>query len=253
MHPLFAAQQFANFTLEDINGDRIDSENLLDKKAIVIDFWATWCSPCKKALPALSHLTEKYKDDIYVVCISIDKARDKDKAISMVKSKKYSFITLFDPSKKVAGMMNVTSIPRTYIIDQNRQIMYDHSGYTQGDEHELETELRKIIYKDISADEAEALYPEDMRPELVNYVEPLYPELALQEKVETDIVLDFEILEDGSIGQVCFVTECADSTYGFEQAVMDAVEEWKFSPVQTDDTTLKARFLYPIKFRMENE
>jgi len=251
--PVFGAEQFPEFTLEDMQGDLIDSEDLTDKKAVLIDFWASWCGPCKKALPVLSDLAEKYEDDIYVVCISTDKARDINKAISLVKSKRYDFITLFDPKRALPSMLNITSIPRTFILNNDFQIVYDHTGYTQGDEHELETELRKIIYKDISADEAEVLFPEVTRPELVSYVEPPYPETDLENQMETEIVLDLEIFEDGTVGQVCFVTECADTTYGFERSIIEAVQEWKFAPVKTDDETVKARFLYPIRFQLETE
>ncbi len=251
--PLFAAEPFPEFTLEDINGDQFDSADLMNRKAIIVDFWASWCGPCKKELPALNELAERYEDEIYVVCISTDKARDIDDAISLVKSKHYNFITLFDPNREISSTLNVTSIPQTFILNDNFGIVYHHIGYKQGDEHGLETELRKIIYKDISADEAEALYPETTRPNLVSYVEPLYPEAALKDQMEADIVLDLEILEDGSVGQVCFVTECADTTYGFEKSVIQAVEEWKFEPVKTDDETVKARFLYPIRFQLEKQ
>ncbi len=249
----FALDTMPNFTLEDINGDQVDSEELLSKKAVIIDFWAKWCGPCKKAFPHLSDLQEKYEDLVNVVCITIDKARDGDKAKSFVKSRKFEFITLFDPNKDVSKLFNVNTIPRTFIINENGEIVYRHEGYTQGDEHELETELRKVIFKDITIDELNELFPPEELPEPIKYVSPVYPEKAYDDKVEADIILDLEIMEDGTVRQVCLISACKDTTCGFEKSAIDAVQEWTFEPVTVDEEPVKARFLYPIRFKIEKQ
>ena len=250
---VFAVDTMPNFTLEDINGDQIDSEELLNKKAVVVDFWAKWCGPCKKALPHLSDLQEKYEDHVNVVCITIDKARDGDKARSFVKSKKFEFITLFDPNKDVSKLFNVNTIPRTFIIDQNGVIVYKHEGYTQGDEHELESELRKVMYKDISIDELKGLFPNKELPEPIIYVAPVYPEKAHTDKIEADIILDLEIMEDGSVGQIFLISASIDTTRGFEKSALDAVQQWVFESVTIDEEPVKTRLLYPIRFRIEKQ
>ena len=247
----FAFDTLPEFTLEDINGGQISSEELLNKKAVIIDFWAKWCTPCKKALPHLSDLQEEYANLANVVCITIDKARDKDKAKSFVKSKGYDFITLFDPNKSVSDMLNVSSIPRTFIVNGNGEIVYKHEGYTQGDEYELEAELRKIIYKDITIAELNELFQPEELPELITYVAPVYPEKAHDEEVQTDIILDLEILEDGTVGDVSIISAYKDNTYGFEKAAVDAVRQWTFEPITVDEKAVKARFLYPIQYRIE--
>jgi TonB family protein len=248
---VFALDTMPDFTLEDINGDQVDSEELMQKKAVIIDFWAKWCGPCKKALPHLSDLQEKYEDLASVVCITIDKARDGDKAKSFVKSRKFEFITLFDPNKDVCKLFNVNTIPRTFIINENGEIVYKHEGYTQGNENELEAELRKIIYKNITIDELSELLSLEELPEPTTYIAPIYPEKAHDDKVEADIILDIEIMEDGTVGQVCLISASKDTTYGFERAAINAVEQWTFEPVTVDEEAVKVRFLYPIRFRIE--
>ena len=250
---VLALDTMPNFTLEDINGDQIGSDELLSKKAVIVDFWAKWCGPCKKALPHLSDLQEKYKDLVDVVCISTDKARDGDKAKSFVKSRNFKFITLFDPNKDVCKLFNVNTIPRTFIINENGEIVYRHEGYTQGDEHELETELRKVIYKDITISELNELFPPEELPEPINYMSPVYPEKAYDDKVEADIILDLEVMEDGTVGQIVLISSCKDTTYSFEKAAIEAVQEWTFEPVIVDEEAVKARFLYPIRFRIEKQ
>ena len=250
---VFALDTMPDFTLEDIKGDQVNFQELLNKKAVIIDFWAKWCSPCKKAFPHLSDLQEKYKDLVNVVCISTDKARDADKVKSFVKSKNFEFITLLDPNKNVTKLFNINTIPRTFIINENGEIVYRHEGYIQGDEHELETELRKVIYKDITIEELNELFPPEELPERITYVLPVYPEKAYDDKVEADIILDLVIMEDGTVGQVCLISACKDTTYGFEEFAIDAVQGWTFEPVTIDEEPVEARFLYPIRFRIEKQ
>jgi len=247
----FALDTMPNFTLEDINGDQVNSEELLNKKAVIIDFWAKWCTPCKKALPHLSDLQEEYANLANVVCITIDKARDKDKAKSFVKSKRYDFITLFDPNKSVSDMLNVSTIPRTFIVNGNGEIVFKHEGYTQGDEYELEAELRKVIYKDITIKELEGIFPPEELPEPTTYIIPKYPEKAHDEEIQTDIILDIEILEDGTVGDVNIISACKDPAHGFENAAVDAARQWIFKPIMVDNVAVKRRVLYPVRFRIE--
>ena len=248
---VYALDNMPDFTLEDINGDQVNSEELLNKKAVIIDFWAKWCTPCKKALPHLSDLQEEYANLANVVCITIDKARDKDKAKSFVKSKGYDFITLFDPNKSVSDMLNVNSIPRTFIVNENGEIVYMHEGYTQGDEYELEAELRKVIYKDITIKELDEIFPSEELPEPTTYIIPEYPGKALDEEIQADIILDLEILEDGTVGDVCIISACKDPVLGFENAAIDAARQWKFEPITVESVAVKTRFLYPVRFRTE--
>jgi len=76
-------------------------------------------------------------------------------------------------------------------------------------------------------------------------------EKAHDEEVQTDIILDLEILEDGTVGDVSIISAYKDNTYGFEKAAVDAVRQWTFEPITVDEKAVKARFLYPIKYRIE--
>jgi len=250
---VYALDTMPDFILEDINGDQVNSQELLNKKAVIIDFWAKGCVPCRKALTHLSDLQEKYKELVNVVCISTDKARDTDKVKSFVKSKNFEFITLLDPNKNVTKLFNISTIPRTFIINENSEIVYRHEGYTQGDEHELETELRKVIYKDITLDELNEMFPPEELPEPITYISPVYPENAHYNKVEADIILDLEIKEDGTVDQICLISAYKDPTFGFEKAAIDAVQQWTFEPITVNEKAVKARFLYPIRFIIEKE
>ncbi|MBN2830115.1 MAG: TlpA family protein disulfide reductase, partial [Candidatus Cloacimonetes bacterium] len=111
---LFAEKKFTNFKLEDINSKIVTLDTLLKDGPLIIDFWASWCDPCKKALPHLQELDKKY-EGIRVVAISIDAPKKKRMAIAEIKKNKYEFITLFDSDQSVSKKMGVSAIPHTFI------------------------------------------------------------------------------------------------------------------------------------------
>lgn len=133
-----------DFQLENEKGKLVKLSDYNDK-LVVLDFWATWCAPCCKALPHLSKLQDKYSDDIQVLAITIDKARHVSKAKAFIKSNRFSFMTLYDPQKEVAALYNMVNPPRTLMIDPSGKIIFQHDGYKRGDEVHLEEEIVKWI------------------------------------------------------------------------------------------------------------
>ncbi|MCF7794284.1 MAG: TlpA family protein disulfide reductase [Candidatus Cloacimonetes bacterium] len=141
---LMADDQAVEFKLENIKGKMVKLSDLQKDGLVIIDFWATWCVPCKNALPKLNELHNKY-DNVTVVAISTDKPRKKDKAVSHIKSNRFNFVTLFDPTKTVQKQFNVTNIPRTLMIDPEGNIIYDHTGFQRGDEVEYEEVIQSWL------------------------------------------------------------------------------------------------------------
>ncbi len=142
-----AVEKIKPFTLEDLSGAKVKSADLLAKGPIVIDFWASFCSPCLKALPEFDKIQKKYKNDITIVAVCADIPKNKDKAKSIIKSQKFSFVTLFDDAKDLQKMLNVTELPRTFLVNEKGEIVYEHSGYIKGDEKKLEEAIIKLLKK----------------------------------------------------------------------------------------------------------
>lgn len=151
---LLADEQIIDFKLEDIDGKYQKLSELQQEGLVILDFWATWCDPCKKALPKLNEIHGKF-DDVTVITINIDKPRKKAEAISHIKSNRFQFISLFDPSSNVAKQFNVTSIPRSFILEPGGNIIYDHTGYQRGDEKEFEKIITEWLEKKQSIEEIE--------------------------------------------------------------------------------------------------
>ena len=151
---LTAIDKAGDFKLENLEGKQVKLSDFQKEGLVILDFWATWCVPCKNGLPKLNELHEKY-DSVNVIAINTDKPRKKSAAVSHIKSNKFKFQTLFDPKKVVQKQFNITSIPHTIIIDSDGTIIYDHTGYQRGDEKHYEEVIIKWLEEQNATEPAE--------------------------------------------------------------------------------------------------
>ncbi|MDD2332660.1 MAG: TlpA disulfide reductase family protein [Candidatus Cloacimonetes bacterium] len=138
------AEAFPEFKLPDMNNRQVSKADLVGKGIVLIDFWATWCQPCKISMPYLHSLAEKY-DSLTVVMVSIDAAKDISKARNYIKSKNFKFTGLFDSEKSLAKRLNVSNPPHTFILDREGNVIYSHVGFSAGQEKEYEGVIRKAL------------------------------------------------------------------------------------------------------------
>ena len=137
-----------DFTLLDIDGNEVNLYKILDEgKYVIIDFWATWCVPCCKALPHLNAFHEKY-EDVVVIAISEDSKRMAKKAGNYIKGLNYSFVTLLDPKGEVKKLLDVDVLPETFYVRPDRSVAWQHFGYKEGEEISMEEELVKMLEAD---------------------------------------------------------------------------------------------------------
>lgn len=146
---IFAQKTLPSANIKTLEGQSLNVQDLgKTGKITVISFWATWCSPCKKELDAIMDYYEDWQKDydIELVAISVDDARSAAKVPAMVKEKGWKYRVLLDPSKELQTVANIQSVPYTFVLDQKGNIVFEHTGYTPGDELELE-ELFKELKK----------------------------------------------------------------------------------------------------------
>lgn len=119
-----------DFKLKDINGKSVKLEEVLAKGPVLIDFWASWCVPCKEEMPLFNDLYNKYKDKgLSMLLITIDKGSAIQKAKSFVKSKGFDFQVLFDSDKKVFKSFGCSSkVPVTFILNTKGEIVFKQDG-----------------------------------------------------------------------------------------------------------------------------
>ncbi|GEQ21802.1 thiol:disulfide interchange protein tlpA [Clostridium butyricum] len=115
-----------DFKLKDLNGNELSLSDLKGKK-VFLNFWATWCPPCKAEMPEIEKLYQETKDsDLVIVAVEIGEPLDT--VNSFIDSNKYNFRVLIDPDQTVATKYNITSIPTSYFIDADGNIVYKHVG-----------------------------------------------------------------------------------------------------------------------------
>jgi len=143
----FSQKMLPSANVRTLEGQTINVQELgKTGKITVISFWATWCSPCKKELDAIMDYYEDWQKDydMELVAISVDDARSAAKVPGMVKEKDWKYRILLDPAKELQLAANIQAVPHTYVLDQNGHIVFEHNGYTPGDELELEELFKKL-------------------------------------------------------------------------------------------------------------
>ena len=129
-----------------INGKQTRLSSLLEDGPILVNFWATWCAPCKKEMIFLEGFHKKYSDQGFrVLAISTDSPKSMSKVKSYIRAKKHTFLVGLDPNQEVAKKMNAMVMPTVILIDKDRKVSWYHQGFIPGDENEIETQILKFL------------------------------------------------------------------------------------------------------------
>ena len=133
--------------LKNMNGKTVNISELGLKGPIIISFWATWCSPCKKELNTINELYQDWQDEtgVTLVAVSIDDSKTKNNVPIYVNGKGWEYIVLMDPNGNLKRAMGVNNIPHTFLINTNGKIVYSHNNYASGDEEHLYDEILKLV------------------------------------------------------------------------------------------------------------
>ena len=141
-----AAERTPTFNLEKMNGGRAKLADYLDKGPVLINFWATWCKPCKQEAPHLIKLFDRYKDQGFqVVAISVDNVSSIGKVKPAARKLGLSYPVLLDPQGQYSKRMSVAALPTNILVDRKGRTVRTFTGYRPGDEHEIEAEIKKLL------------------------------------------------------------------------------------------------------------
>ena len=133
-------------TLQDLNGKKFNLTDALKTGPVLLDFWATWCAPCIKALPNLIAIKDKYESQgLTVVTVNEDGPRNLVKVRLFLKKHKLDFRVLLDLNSAVMNRYRINSLPATVLIAPSGEISYFHRGFKPGDEKMLEEAILKVL------------------------------------------------------------------------------------------------------------
>ena len=145
MTALSPPQKAADFTLPDMDGE---AHTLSDYrgKVVMINFWATWCPPCRREMPSLERLYGKLKDQGFTV-IAINQFEDPDLVFEFTGrlSLAPTFPILFDRDSSVAEQFGVKGLPTTYLLDKDGRIRYRAIGGREFDHAEIEQMIKALM------------------------------------------------------------------------------------------------------------
>lgn len=146
------AQDDSGKTLPDINVKNITGESFNtadidnDGNPIIISFWALWCHPCIKELTTIADVYEDWQEEtgVKLYAISIDDARSTAKVGPLVNGKAWEYEVLLDPNGDFKRAMNVNMIPHTFVLDGNKNIVWQHTSFAEGAELDLIEIVNKV-------------------------------------------------------------------------------------------------------------
>ena len=135
-----------NLKLTKLNGRTITLSEYLKKGPVLINFWATWCSPCKKEMVYLDKFERKYKDEgLSILSISVDSQKSLSHVRSYIRANDYIYDVFLDPNRQVFKKLNGNLMPTNVLLDTDGRVLWRHYGYIPGDEENMDLQLRSAL------------------------------------------------------------------------------------------------------------
>ncbi len=142
-HALAPGDKPPPIDLPDQTGNSVDLSRLAGK-VVLIDFWASWCGPCKQEMPVLEALHKKYESEgLVIVGVNIDNSEKKMN--NFLKATPVTFRQVRDKKLKVASRYEPATMPSSYFIGRDGKIRYVHEGFRRKDAEKLEAQIKELL------------------------------------------------------------------------------------------------------------
>lgn len=132
-----------DFTLRTSDGRNLRLQELRGQ-VVMVNFWASWCAPCRVEMPHLNRLADKYRSSGFTL-LGVNVDEDPRNAIGAATKMGLRFPVLLDGDKKVVKMYEVATMPSTVLIDRDGRVRYVHRGYREGYEETYDKQVRELL------------------------------------------------------------------------------------------------------------
>ncbi len=136
-----------DFHVGDLEGREFHMAEHVGESVVLLNFWATWCEPCRVEMPHLDRLQQRYGGEgLRVLAVSMDGPDSVAEVRSRISRYSYSFTVLLDQDSEVTRLYNPRrAAPFSVLVDRSGSIVWTHEGYSPGDEVELEAQVRAAL------------------------------------------------------------------------------------------------------------
>lgn len=132
-----------DFTLKSLDGRNLRLQEQRGR-VVLINFWASWCGPCRQEMPHLNRLYDKYRASGFeLFAVNVDE--DPGKAVGLAAKLGLNFPVLHDAEKKVSRLYDLAAMPSTVLIDRDGRVRHLHRGYRDGFEDIYDRQIRELL------------------------------------------------------------------------------------------------------------
>jgi peroxiredoxin len=131
------------FSLPDESGATVSLDDF-DGQVVLINFWASWCGPCREEMPLLEALHKRY-ESLGFTMLGVNVEEDSAAAEKFLQGTAVSFPILFDRENSVSKLYDVIAMPSTVIVGRDGTVRYIHHGYEPGYENDYQDQIRQLI------------------------------------------------------------------------------------------------------------
>ncbi|MDY6827926.1 MAG: TlpA disulfide reductase family protein [Pseudomonadota bacterium] len=132
-----------DFVLKSHSGENLRLSELKGQ-VVMINFWASWCGPCRQEMPLLDALHRKYQK-LGFTLLGVNVEKDTAAARRFISDVPVSFPVLFDQKNTVSRSFDVSGMPSTVVLDRDGRVRYQHAGYVPGDETRYSEVVRELL------------------------------------------------------------------------------------------------------------
>jgi peroxiredoxin len=132
-----------DFTLKSLDGPNLRLKEQRGK-VVLVNFWATWCAPCREEMPQLNKLFDKYRASGFTL-LGVNVDEDSRNAAGIASQLGVKFPVLLDSDKAVSKLYELSAMPSTVLIDRDGKLRFSHRGYRPGYELEYDKQIRNLL------------------------------------------------------------------------------------------------------------